>query len=79
MNGRGENTTRCIYYDVMLSTLDLFAAVEPRFLGGLRRALHALAVDDAGNRLLVPTVFFRNRRRTSSFARSKKPGFIHFV
>ena len=79
MNGRGENTIRCIYYDMMCSALDLFAAVEPRFLGGFRRALHALAIDDAGGRFFISTVFFRNFRRISSFARSKNPDFIHLV
>ena len=79
MDAHGQNTTRGIRYDMMFSTLDFLKTVKAGFLGGFGGAFDALTVDDPRTRFRVTTVFFRTRRRTSAFTRSKKPFAIHFI
>ena len=79
MNPNSQNATASVRYNRIFPALDFLKPVKARFLGGFSGAFDALAVDDPRTRFRVTTVFFRTRRRTSAFTRSKKPVAIHFI
>lgn len=65
MNVGNQNATYCIHNNMMFPAADFFPTIESRSLGGFRRSLHALAVNDPGAWFFIPTVFFRSIRRIS--------------
>ena len=79
MNRDSQNTTRCIGYNVVFPAFDFLPAVKARLLGGFRRTLDALTVDNPRAGLFGSTVFFRTARRIWAFTRSKNPVAIHFM
>ena len=79
MDANLQNATGGIGYNVMFPALNFLKPVKAGFRGGFGGAFDALAVDDPRTRFRVTTVFFRTRRRTSAFTRSKKPFAIHFI